>query len=651
MISIDNLSLYFGAQNVFEDISFMINSGDKIGLVGKNGSGKSTLLRLLTNQITPNSGKVTHLKNTVIGYLQQDIDFEDKYTLKDEMSRVFSNIETYKKDIEKLNKDIANRSDYNSKSYLDLLNKLSRTEEILRLEGGGHDIGLQINKILKGLGFQPDDLDKHTSDFSGGWRMRIELAKILLKNPDIILLDEPTNHLDIISIIWLEKWLQNYNGAIVLVSHDRKFLDAIINRTIEISFSKINNYKANYSKYLDLRKDRKEKQLQAKKNQDKYIEQTKMLINKFRAKKNKAAFAQTLVKKLSKLDIIEVEQDDVSKMHFRFPPAPHSGKVTFKMKNIYKSYGNKEILKNINLEINKGEKIAFVGKNGEGKTTLAKIIVSDIEFEGKTHFGYNVQYGYYAQNQSDFLDDDKTILQTIEEAMTIDTKLKVRDILGSFLFSNDDVDKKISVLSGGERARVSLCKLLLSPINFLIMDEPTNHLDMISKDILKKALIHFDGTLIIISHDRSFLQGLSNKIFEFKNKVIKEYLGDINSFLLANQLDSLGDLNKGFMSTKKSVLKKDSAQKISYQKRKEYDKKIRKIEKQIFNIENEISSLEDKKKELDLQLSDPIKFKELTRSPDFYINYDLDQKNLSKKEDEWSSLVSKLNALKNENNQ
>ena len=429
MISIDNLSLYFGAQNVFEDISFMINSGDKIGLVGKNGSGKSTLLRLLTNQITPNSGKVTHLKNIVIGYLQQDIDFQDKYTLKDEMSRVFSNIETYKKDIEKLNKDIANRSDYNSKSYLDLLNKLSRTEELLRLEGGGHDIGLQINKILKGLGFQSEDLDKHTSDFSGGWRMRIELAKILLKNPDIILLDEPTNHLDIISIIWLEKWLQNYNGAIVLVSHDRKFLDAIINRTIEISFSKINNYKANYSRYLDLRKDRQEKQVQAKKNQDKYIEQTKMLINKFRAKKNKAAFAQTLVKKLSKLDIIEVEQDDVSKMNFRFPPAPHSGKVTFKMKNIYKSYGKKEILKNINLEINKGEKIAFVGKNGEGKTTLAKIIVSDIEFEGKTHFGYNVQYGYYAQNQSDFLDEDKTILQTIEDAMTAETNLKVRDVL------------------------------------------------------------------------------------------------------------------------------------------------------------------------------------------------------------------------------
>ena len=570
MISIDNLSLYFGAQNVFEDISFMINSGDKIGLVGKNGSGKSTLLRLLTNQITPNSGKVTHLKNTVIGYLQQDIDFQDKYTLKDEMSRVFSNIETYKKDIEKLNKDIANRSDYNSKSYLDLLNKLSKTEELLRLEGG-HDISLQINKILKGLGFQPEDLDKHTSDFSGGWRMRIELAKILLKNPDIILLDEPTNHLDIISIIWLEKWLQNYNGAIILVSHDRNFLDAIINRTIEISFSKINNYKANYSRYLDLRKDRQEKQVQAKKNQDKYIEQTKMLINKFRAKKNKAAFAQTLVKKLSKLDIIEVEQDDVSKMNFRFPPAPHSGKVTFKMKNIYKSYGKKEILKNINLEINKGEKIAFVGKNGEGKTTLAKIIVSDIEFEGKTHFGYNVQYGYYAQNQSDFLDEDKTILQTIEDAMTAETNLKVRDVLGSFLLMW--IKKLVFCLvERGHEFHFANFSYLRSI--FLIMDEP--NLDIISKDILKKALINFDGTLIIISHDRSFLQGLSNKIFEFKNHVIKEYLGDINSFL-QNQLGSLGDLNKGFKSTKKSILKKDSAQKISYQKEKSMTKKFVKL--------------------------------------------------------------------------
>ncbi|RPG59342.1 MAG: ABC transporter ATP-binding protein [Flavobacteriales bacterium TMED191] len=645
MISIDNLSLYFGAQNVFENISFMINSSDKIGLVGKNGSGKSTLLRVLTNNLSPNSGKVTHLKNTVVGYLQQDIDFKDQYTLIHEMTQVFGNIENYKKDIDNLNNEIATRTDYNSQSYLDLINKLSRTEELLRMEGG-HDVNLQIDKILKGLGFQHEDFDRHTSEFSGGWRMRIELAKILLKNPDVLLLDEPTNHLDIVSIIWLEKWLQNYNGAIILVSHDRQFLDAIINRTIEISFAKINSYKANYSKYLDLRKDRQQKQQQAKKNQDKYIEQTKMLINKFRAKKNKAAFAQTLVKKLSKLDVIEVEQDDVSKMNFRFPPAPHSGKVTFKMKSICKSYGSKEILKNINLEINKGEKIAFVGKNGEGKTTLAKIIVSEIDFEGKTHFGYNVQYGYYAQNQSDFLDDDKTIFQTIDEAITLESNLKVRDVLGSFLFTKDDVDKKIRVLSGGERARVSLCKLLLSPVNFLIMDEPTNHLDIISKDILKKALVDFDGTLIIISHDRSFLQGLSNKIYEFKNKVIKEYLGDMDSFLQDNKLDSLIDLNKDIKTHKKSASKKDSAQKISYHQRKEKDKSIRKLEKKISAIEKTISSLEEKKRKLDVELSNPEKFKELSKNKDFFHNYELSQKAIKEKEMEWGDLVLKLDKLK-----
>ena len=644
MISVDNLSLYFGAQNVFESISFMINKGDKIGLVGKNGSGKSTLLKLLTNNLTPNEGKVSRFKDLVVGYLEQDIDFKDEFTLIDEMNKVFSDVELYKKKFDDLNKEIAKRNDYDDPSYIDLLSQLAMAEESLRM-AGGYDTSLKINKVLIGLGFTKKDFDKPTAEFSGGWRMRIELAKILLQNPDVILLDEPTNHLDIVSIIWLEKWLKEYNGAVVLVSHDRKFLDSIINRTIELSFSKINDYKANYSKYLELRKDRQEKQQQAKKNQDKYIEQTKMLINKFRAKKNKAAFAQTLIKKLSKLDIIEVEKEDFTKLNFRFPPAPHSGKVTFKMKNISKSYGDLEVLNSINLEINRGEKIAFVGKNGEGKTTLAKIIVDEIDYKGRTQFGYNVQFGYYAQNQVDFLDPDKTVLQTIEYAMTENVNLKVRDVLGSFLFSNDDVDKKISVLSGGERARVSLCKLLLSPINFLIMDEPTNHLDIISKDILKKALINFDGTLIIVSHDRDFLQGLSNKIYEFKDNSIKEYMGDITNFLASKKLDDLDELNIGNKTIEKN-LKEDSLQKKSYQKRKELDRRIRKVQNQISRLEKEIIDLDTKKKELDFKLSDPIFFKEMSQDPTFFKSYELEKQRLISKEKEWEKLVVTLNDLK-----
>ena len=644
MISVDNLSLYFGAQNIFEGISFMINKGDKIGLVGKNGSGKSTLLKLLTNNLKPNEGKVSMFKDIVLGYLKQDIDFEDKYTLIEEMQKVFSNIELYKEKIKDINIEIAERKDYESDSYMNLISQLAEVEEALRMEGG-YDTSLKINKILKGLGFTSLDFDKPTSDFSGGWRMRIELAKILLQNPDVLLLDEPTNHLDIVSIIWLENWLKDYSGAVILVSHDRKFLDSVTNRTIEISFAKVNDYKATYTKYLELRQDRQEKQIQSKKNQDKYIEQTKMLINKFRAKKNKAAFAQTLIRKLEKLEIIEVEQEDVTKLNFRFPPAPHSGKVTFKMKNICKSYSDLEVLKNINLEINKGEKIAFIGKNGEGKTTLAKIVVNDIEFNGRTQLGYNVQFGYYAQNQVDFLDPDKTVLKTIEDAMTEETNLKVRDVLGSFLFSKDDINKKISVLSGGERARVSLCKLLLSPVNFLIMDEPTNHLDILSKDILKKALINFDGTLIIVSHDRDFLQGLTNTIYEFKDKGIKEHMGDIESFLSSKELEDLDGLQtkKRIVQTK---IKKDSSQKISYQKQKDLDRKIRKIENKISNIEKEITILESQQQELDLALSDPIKFKELSKDPDFFKNYELQKNKIKTKESAWESFVSELNNLK-----
>ena len=647
MISIDSVSLYFGAQNIFEDISFMINKGDRIGLVGKNGSGKSTLLKLLIQDLSPNEGKITKINNLVIGYLQQDIDFEDKYVLIEEMQQVFSNIENYKNDLTRLNKEIAERDDYETDAYMDLLSQLANTEERLRMEGG-YDTSLRINKILKGLGFQEQDFQKHTSEFSGGWRMRIELAKILLKNPDVLLLDEPTNHLDIVSIMWLESWLKAYQGAIVLVSHDTRFLDTVINRTVEISFSKINNYKSNYSKYLILRKDRQEKQRQAKKNQEKYIIQPKMLINKFRAKKNKAAFAQTLIKKLEKLKIIEVEKEDYTSLNFRFPPAPSSGKVTLKVKNVSKSYDSLQVLKNISFEINRGEKIAFVGKNGEGKTTLAKVIVSAIDYDGRVQLGYNVKLGYYAQNQVDFLDPDKTVFQTIEDAMTGDVNLKIRDILGSFLFSNDDVNKKIGVLSGGERARVSLCKLLLSPVNFLVMDEPTNHLDIMSKDILKRALMAFDGTLIIISHDRDFLEGLSNKIYEFEKRQIREYLGDVSNFLQSKQLDNLNELEQKKVNSTIVVKKVDSKEKISYKKRKELDRKIRKLENKISRIEEEISAIETQKKEWDIKLSDPEQFKELSKEKDFFFNYESLKKKLIKKETEWDVCVSELNDLKKE---
>ncbi len=648
MITVENLTLYFGAQTIFENISFTVTEKDKIGLVGKNGSGKSTLLNVLSQKISPNEGKVTHLSKIKLGFLQQDLDFKDECSLLEEMKKVFTNIENYKSQIKIINSQIKQRNDYKSDSYLSLLNKLSHFEELLRMEGS-HDLDLKINNVLMGLGFKKDEFNKHTSEFSGGWRMRVELAKILLQNPDVLLLDEPTNHLDIISIVWLEKWLSEYKGAVILVSHDKNFLDSIINRTIEISFSKINNYKSNYGRYLFLRKERKEKQIQAKKNQDKYIEQTKILINKFRAKKNKAAFAQTLIKKLSKLELIEVDEDDVGKMNLKFPPAPHSGKVTFKMKNISKSYNSNLVLENINLEINKGEKIAFVGKNGEGKSTLAKIIVNEIEYEGMTHYGYNVKYGYYAQNQSDFLDGEKSVLQSVEDSITAEINIKARDILGSFLFTKDDVDKKVSVLSGGERARVALCKLLLSPINFLIMDEPTNHLDMYSIDILKKALLNFDGTLIIISHDRSFLNGLTNKVFEFKDKSIKEYIGGIDFFLETNNLSRLSELDQFTKLQKNTDKKRNSAQKIAYLTRKENEREIRKLKNKISKLESEIAFIENKKKKLDTDLSDPEKFKQITKEKDFYLNYDKEQKKLLSKEKEWERLVSILNEKEKEN--
>ncbi len=641
MISISNLSLYFGGQDVFNKISLTVNKGDKIGLVGKNGAGKSTLLNLIDGDISPKDGEIAIPKGLNIGYLTQDLDFEDGFSVIDEAKKAFNEINLLQKEIDSLNQDMKKRTDYESDSYMTLINQLHEKQEQFQIKGG-NDLQSTISQVLLGLGFIQSDFQRQTNEFSGGWRMRIELAKILLQKPDVMLLDEPTNHLDIESIIWLESWLKKHSGALVLVSHDRKFLDNVTNRTVEISFKKLNDYKAAYSKYTTLREDRILKQTQAKKNQDKYIEETKVLINKFRAKKNKAAFAQTLIRKLEKLEKIEVEQEDIAKMNFKFPPAPHSGKLSLTLKDVSKNYDDLQVLEKVNLEVIKGEKIAFVGKNGEGKTTLAKIIVDEIDFQGDVKLGHKINVGYYAQNQTDFLDENKSVLQCIEDAANTETSPKVRDILGSFLFSNEDVDKKIKVLSGGERARVALCKLLLDPINLLIMDEPTNHLDMTSKDILKRALKSYDGTLILVSHDRDFLQGLTEKVYEFKNKNIKEYIGDINAFLQERDLSDFKELER---KEKKSTKKLKQKEQLSYQQKKDEAREKRKLQNRINKLEKKIEKLEKELKQLDKKLADAEKFKELSQNPDFFSKYEQKQKKMKDLEQNWENMNLKLNTL------
>ena len=643
MISVNNLSLYFGGQDVFKDISFMVNKGDKIGLVGKNGAGKSTLLNVLSKDLKPNKGNVSIPNGLIVGYLTQDLDFEDGRTVIEEAQVAFDYLNEIKERLEVVNTQINERTDYETDSYLDLISEFHDLDERYRM-GGGNDIQAEMSQVLNGLGFTQYDFTRQTTEFSGGWRMRIELAKILLQKPDILLLDEPTNHLDIESIVWLEDWLKKYTGAIVLVSHDRYFLDSVSNRTIEISFSKINDYKARYNKYLELRKDRIEKQIQAKKNQDKFIAETKILINKFRAKKNKAAFAQTLITKLERLEVIHVEKEDVGRMQFRFPPAPHSGKLSLVINEASKKYDDLKVLSNINLEIVKGDKLAFVGKNGEGKSTLAKMIVGAIDYSGSIELGHQIKMGYYAQNQADFLDEDITVLQTIENAVTEHSQGNVRTILGSFLFSNDDVTKKIKVLSGGERARVALCKLLLEPYNLLVMDEPTNHLDITSKDLLKKALANFDGSLIVVSHDREFLEGLTQKVYEFKNQNIKEYIGDINTFLAEKEMSDFKQLESS-QKDQKIVNKDKKNEQTSYHDKKAHNSNIKKLRNKINKLEKEIASLSDSLKDKDKALSDPVKFQELSSDKDFFSKYDQDQQKLSVLEDDWAVSTEKLDQL------
>ncbi len=645
MISANNISVFFGGQELFEKVSFMVNKGDRIGLVGKNGAGKSTLLRILSGELSPNEGSISTPNDSTLGYLRQDLDFEEGRTVQQEAELAFKEIKELEEKINAINLEMSERTDFETEGYMQLITDLNDLNERFGLLGG-YTIQSEMSQVLLGLGFQLDDFSRQTNEFSGGWRMRLELTKILLSKPDVLLLDEPTNHLDIESIVWLESWLKNYPGAVVLVSHDKAFLDAVTNRTIDLILGKAIDYKASYSKYVELRKDRKEKQIQSKKNQDKEVKQTKMLIDKFRYKKSKASFAQSLIKKLDKMEMIEVEQDETASMHFKFPPAPHSGKVTLKVNEVSKSYDELEVLKGIDLLLERGEKIAFVGKNGEGKTTLAKIIVNNIPFEGQVEYGHQVKVGYYAQNQSELLDDNKTIIQVIEDAADEHSRPRVRDMLGSFLFSGDAAQKKIKVLSGGERARVALCKLLLEPVNLLIMDEPTNHLDMVSKDILKNALNKYDGTLIIVSHDRDFLQGLSEKVYEFKDQGIKEYLGDINEFLNAKKVVDFKQFEIENKQKASSAKSKDSENKISYQERKQLDKDIKKASNKVGNLERSVEALEKELKALDAELSQPDRYKELSSQAGFFESYQEKQQQLAQYISHWEKNIESLEELK-----
>lgn len=585
MLNIHNLSVSFGGEYLFEEISFRLNGGDRAGLIGKNGAGKSTLLKLLTKDMAYDTGTIAIEKDVKIGFLRQDIDFEQGRTVLEEAYQAFEEIKGLELRLDEINHQLAERTDYESESYNQLIIDLSDVTHHYEILGGYNYQG-ETEKILQGLGFKREDFDKKTETFSGGWRMRIELAKLLLQSNDVLLLDEPTNHLDIESIIWLETFLKNYAGAVVIVSHDKMFLDNVTNRTIEISLGRIYDYNKPYSKYLVLRNEMKQQQLSAQKNQEKEIQQAERLIEKFRAKSTKASMAQSLIKKLDKIERIEVDEDDNSVMNLRFPISITPGKVVTEIEDLSKSYGDNHVLQGIDLLIERDSKTAFVGQNGQGKSTLAKIMVGEIEHEGRLKLGHNVQIGYFAQNQAEYLDGSKTVHDTMLDAANEKNRSKVRDILGSFLFRGEEVDKFVKVLSGGERNRLALAKMLLQPFNVLVMDEPTNHLDIKSKNVLKQALQNFEGTLILVSHDRDFLQGLTNKVYEFKDRKIKEYLGDIDYYLEQRKAEDFRAIEKKTHVPKTKEKPKGGQQSFQEQK------KIKSLKNKLSSCESNISTLE-----------------------------------------------------------
>ncbi|MFL9839049.1 ABC-F family ATP-binding cassette domain-containing protein [Flavobacterium sp. ST-75] len=636
MLNIHNLSVSFGGTYLFEEVTFRLGAGDRVGLVGKNGAGKSTMLKILSGDIPPDSGVIATEKEVKIGFLRQDIDFVRGRTVLEEAYQAFEEIKRAEAKIDDINEQLATRTDYESESYSKLIEDLSDHTHHYEILGGYNYVG-DTEKILLGLGFKREDFDKLTDTFSGGWRMRIELAKLLLQYNDVLLLDEPTNHLDIESIIWLEQFLRNYPGVVIIVSHDKMFLDNVTNRTIEISLGKIYDFNKPYTQYLVLREEIREKQLATQKNQEKKIEQTEKLIEKFRAKASKASMAQSLIKKLDKIGRIEVDEDDNSVMNISFPVSVTPGRVVVEAENVTKKYGEKTILSDIDLLIERGSKIAFVGQNGQGKSTLIKAIVKEIDYTGNIKLGHNVQLGYFAQNQAEYLDGEITLLETMENAATDTNRSKVRDMLGAFLFRGDDVEKKVKVLSGGERNRLALCKMLLQPINVLVMDEPTNHLDIKSKNVLKAALKKFEGTLLLVSHDRDFLQGMANTVYEFKDRKIKEYLGDINFYLEQRNLQNMREVEK------KDVVVKEAPKEVKQQVSYEDQKKNKTLQNRLNKIEGQIQSLE-----VDIQKDDrrlETDYEKLMADASFFAAYEKKKKDLEGLMEEWETVQEEMESL------
>jgi ATP-binding cassette subfamily F protein 3 len=636
MLHIHNLSISFGGEYLFKEISFKLSAGNRLGLIGKNGAGKSTMLKIISGEMTLDTGQIAKDKEISIGFLKQDIDFQQGRTVLEETYQAFEAIKTIESKLDHINHQLVERTDYESESYNQLmidLNDYQHQYEIL----GGYSYQGDTEKVLKGLGFTTEGFQKQTDTFSGGWRMRIELAKLLLQTNDILLLDEPTNHLDIESILWLESFLQNFVGCVVIVSHDKMFLDNVTNRTIELSLGQIYDYNKPYSEFKVLREELREQQLASQKNQQKEIEQTEKLISKFKAKASKASMAQSLIKKLEKTEVIEVDEEDNKVMNVKFSTSKNPGKVVIEAEDLSKAFGEDTVFKDVDFLIERNSKIAFVGQNGQGKSTLAKIIVGELEHGGHIKLGHNVQIGYFAQNQADHLDGNKTVLDTMLDAANESNRSRVRDILGSFLFRGDDVEKYVKVLSGGERNRLALAKMSLTPFNVLIMDEPTNHLDIQSKNVLKAALNNFEGTLILVSHDRDFLQGLADSIYEFRNHQVKEFLGDINDYLKYRELESMREVEK--KDKQKKQEKTANSNKNDY----EFQKKQKSLQNKLSGVESKISKLEKEIKKSDQDLV--LKYEETIKQPHFFDTYNAKKSQLETLMKSWEDLQVKIESL------